>query len=47
MPVALMSFVIGDKYDLDRDFLSGAVLVSTLLSMATIPLWQAVAPLLR
>jgi len=46
MPIALMSFVIGDKYDLDRDFLSAAILVSTLLSLATIPLWQAVAPLL-
>ncbi|MDP1808481.1 MAG: AEC family transporter [Actinomycetota bacterium] len=47
MPIALMSFVIGDKYDLDRDFLSGAILVSTLLSLVTIPLWQSVAQLLK
>jgi predicted permease len=47
MPMALMTFVIGDIYDLDRDFLSGAILVTTLLSVATIPAWQAIAPLLR
>jgi len=47
MPIALMSFVIGDKYELDRDFLSGAILASTVLSLVTIPLWQAVAPLLH
>lgn len=42
-PVALMTFVIGDKYNLDREFLSGAILASTLLSMITIPGWQFVA----
>lgn len=47
MPLALLSFVIGDKYDLDRDFLSGAILISTLLSVLTIPLWQSVAQLLK
>lgn len=47
MPIALMSFVVGDKYDLDRDFLSGAILISTVLSLITIPLWQSVAPLLN
>lgn len=46
MPVALMTFVIGDKYELDRDFLSGAILLSTLLSMLTIPAWRAVAQIL-
>lgn len=46
MPVALMTFVIGDKYELDRDFLSSAILLSTLLSMATIPIWQSVASVL-
>lgn len=47
MPIALMTFVIGDKYDLDRDFVSGAILISTLLSVATIPAWQTIAPLLK
>ena len=42
MPVALMTFVIGDKYNLDREFLSGAILVSTLASMVTIPIWQRI-----
>ncbi len=46
MPVALMTFVIGDKYELDRDFLSGAILVSTVLSMLTIPGWLGIASLL-
>jgi predicted permease len=46
MPVALMTFVIGDKYDLDRDFLSGVILLSTLLSMASIPVWQSLASIL-
>lgn len=46
MPVALMTFVIGDKYELDRDFLSGAILVSTVLSMLTIPGWLEIASLL-
>lgn len=43
MPVALMTFVIGDRYDLDRDFLSTSIVLSTLLSMVTIPLWQMIA----
>ena len=47
MPVALMTFVIGDKYDLDLDFLSGVILISTLLSMATIPAWQSIASVLH
>ncbi len=47
MPVALMTFVIGDKYELDRDFLSGAILVSTTLSMLTIPAWIEIASLLH
>ncbi len=46
MPVALMTFVIGDKYELDRDFLSGAILISTVLSMLTIPGWLGIASLL-
>ncbi|HEB12916.1 MAG TPA: AEC family transporter [Actinobacteria bacterium] len=42
MPIALMTFVIGDKYNLDREFLSGAILVSTVASMVTIPIWQRI-----
>lgn len=42
MPVALMSFVIGDLYGLNRQFLSTIILISTLTSFLTIPLWQLV-----
>lgn len=42
MPVALMSFVIGDLYELNKQFLSTIILVSTALSFFTIPLWQLV-----
>ncbi len=47
MPVALMTFVIGDKYRLDRDFLSGAIMASTALSMLTIPTWLTIVSLLN
>jgi len=42
MPVALMSFVIGDLYGLNKQFLSAIILISTALSFFTIPLWQLV-----
>lgn len=42
MPVALMSFVIGDLYGLNRRFLSAIILMSTALSFFTIPFWQLV-----
>jgi malate permease and related proteins len=46
MPIALMTFIIGDKYELDTQFLSGAILLTTLASMATIPVWQTIVSLL-
>ncbi len=40
MPTVLLSLVIGLKYKLDTNFLSTVILVTTLLSMLTIPMWQ-------
>jgi predicted permease len=40
MPTALISLVFGLRYKLDMDFLPAAIMVTTLVSMITIPLWQ-------
>ncbi len=42
MPTAMMSLVIGVRSGLRADVLAAAVVVTTLLSTATLPLWQAV-----
>jgi len=42
MPTALISLVFGLRYKLDMDFLPAAIMVTTLVSMVTIPLWQVV-----
>ncbi|MHB8840839.1 MAG: AEC family transporter [Candidatus Aquicultor sp.] len=40
MPSFLLSLVIGLRYGLDTDFLPAAIVVTTILSMITIPVWQ-------
>jgi auxin efflux carrier (AEC) len=40
MPTFLFSYIIGQRYGLDIDFIPAAVVVTTMLSMATIPVWQ-------
>jgi len=40
MPTAMLSFIIGLKYKLDIDFLPVAVVLATILSMVTVPIWQ-------
>lgn len=40
MPSALICLVFGLRYKLDMDFLPAAIMVTTLVSMVTIPLWQ-------
>lgn len=40
MPSFLLSLVIGLRYGLDTDFLPAAIVVTTLLSMISIPVWQ-------
>ncbi len=42
MPTALISLVFGLRYKLDMDFLPAAIMVTTLVSMITIPLWQVI-----
>lgn len=43
MPIAILSLIIGMKYRLDADFLAAAILLTTTLSLITIPFWQQVA----
>lgn len=40
MPAMTMSFVIGQRYKLDTDFIPAAIFVTTLVSAITIPAWQ-------
>jgi auxin efflux carrier (AEC) len=40
MPTFLFSYIIGQRYGLDVDFIPAAVVVTTILSMVTIPIWQ-------
>ncbi len=42
MPTALITSVFGLKYELDTDLLSSAIMITTLVSMLTIPFWQVV-----
>jgi predicted permease len=42
MPTAMMSLVIGARSGLRADVLAGAVVVTTVLSTLTLPLWRAV-----
>lgn len=39
-PVFLFSLILGIRYRLDVDFIPPAIVVSTMLSMLTIPIWQ-------
>jgi hypothetical protein len=40
MPTVMFSLIIGLKYGLDISFLPAVIVVTTLISMLTIPLWQ-------
>jgi malate permease and related proteins len=43
MPVMMLSIVIGARFGLDTEFLAGAVVLTTIASVATIPLVQIIA----
>ncbi len=43
MPSMMLSLVIGARFKLDTDFIASAILVTTVASVATIPLMQAIA----
>lgn len=38
MPVALTTFIVAERFDVDRDLLSATIMVSTAMSLITIPL---------
>ncbi len=40
MPAMTLSFVIGQRYKLDTDFIPAAIFTTTAVSALTIPLWQ-------
>lgn len=43
MPSMMLSLVIGARFGLDTDFIASAILVTTVASVATIPLMQVIA----
>jgi len=43
MPAMMLTLVIGARFKLDTDFIASAILVTTVLSVVTIPLMQLVA----
>ena len=40
MPAAMLSYVLGLKYRLDISFIPSAIVLTTLASLVTVPLWQ-------
>jgi len=40
MPTMMLTLVIGERFGLDTDFIAGAILVTTVVSVVTIPLMQ-------
>lgn len=45
MPSAMLTLILGLKYRLNTDYLSAAILITTAVSLVTIPLWQQIASL--
>ena len=39
MPLAITPFALADKYKLDKKFIARTIVLSTILSIATLPLW--------
>ncbi len=39
MPLAITPFALADKYNLDKKFIANSIVLSTVLSIITIPLW--------
>jgi hypothetical protein len=42
MPLAITPFALADKFDLDKKFIARAIVLSTILSIITIPLWISI-----
>jgi predicted permease len=43
MPTMMLTLVVGERFDLDTDFIASAIFVTTAVSAATLPLLQMVA----
>jgi len=43
MPSMMLTFVVGERYGLDTDFIASAIFVTTVLAAVTVPLVQVVA----
>ena len=41
MPLAITPFALADKFGLDKQFIARAIVLSTTLSIITIPLWAS------
>ncbi len=39
MPLAITPFALADKYNLDKDFIARSIVMSTVLSVLTLPFW--------
>jgi predicted permease len=39
MPLAITPFALADKYKLEKMFIARAIVLSTILSAITIPIW--------
>ncbi len=42
MPLAITPFALSDKYFLNKVFISRAIVLSTILSIITLPFWIAI-----
>lgn len=42
MPLAITPFALADKFDLDKKFIAGSIVISTILSLFTIPFWISI-----
>jgi predicted permease len=41
MPLAITPFALSDKFGLDKKFIARAIVLSTILSIITIPIWAS------
>ncbi len=39
MPLAITPFALADRYDMDKEFIARGIVLSTILSIATLPFW--------
>ncbi|MBI2415586.1 MAG: AEC family transporter [Candidatus Kerfeldbacteria bacterium] len=42
MPIAITPFALADKYSLDKDFIARSIVLSTILSIVSLPFWISI-----